>query len=330
MRKLFADVKLLNDFSISTNVFLHEILEKASALSNKFQQASPTVIVLFVTHEMGRQHIDVRGENCNLNFGTARVSGAFSVFRDNLCLMFFGDWHRGSLEWTSDPVYLFSICAARFPYLSSVFLFECAALSLIEMHLLNELLSTLKLALLSETFQEPERKNPSVEISIEIQEMSLDSALTLSEEGRPDADADHPIHRLVANTNLREIDAVLRGDFPLRETQVRCRISQLATPSVTANDDAAYGVGPAEQPMCAVYSPLQKMLPDLTAAHNFLVNIYGFQRRNGEFELPAEFQQFFDTAFTISAEMMIVPLYHLAHAASLNNITDVEFAGRQA
>ena len=54
MRKLFADLELLNDFSISANVFLDKVLEKASALSNELQKASPTVIVFFVTHEVGR------------------------------------------------------------------------------------------------------------------------------------------------------------------------------------------------------------------------------------------------------------------------------------
>lgn len=149
IRKLFADLKLLNDFSISANVVFHKVLEKASPLSNEFQQASPTVIVFSVTHEVGRQHIDVRGENCDLDFGTARICGAFPVFGDNLCLLLFSDWHRDSLELTNDTVCLFSVCAARFPYLRSVFLFECAALLLIEMHLLNQLLSTFKLALLS-------------------------------------------------------------------------------------------------------------------------------------------------------------------------------------
>jgi len=105
MRKLFADVKLLNDFSISTDVFLHEVLEEASALSNEFQQASPTVIVFLVTHEVGRQHIDVRGENCDLDFRTARVSGALPVLGDNLRLLLFSDWHRDSLEWTNDTVF---------------------------------------------------------------------------------------------------------------------------------------------------------------------------------------------------------------------------------
>jgi len=227
---------------------------------------------------------------------------------------------------TNDTVCLFSICAARFPYLRSVFLFQCAALLLIDVHLLNQLLSTFELALFSETLQEPERKSLPIEISIEVQKICLDSPLPLCEEGRPDADAHHAIDRIGADVNLREIDPVLRDDLAVREIQVRCRISQLATPSITADDDAAYGVRPAEQSMCTVYSPLQKMLSDLTAADYFFIDIHRFQCCNGEFELPAEFQQFFHTAFTVSAEMMIVPFYYFTHAASLNDIAEVEFA----
>ena len=97
-RKLFADVKLLNDLSISTNVFFHKIFEKASPLSNELQKAHTTVMVLLMPLEVRRQHIDMGGEYGDLNLGVAGVCFALPVLLDELCLLLFADWHCDSLS----------------------------------------------------------------------------------------------------------------------------------------------------------------------------------------------------------------------------------------
>lgn len=51
-RNLFADVKLLNDLAISVNVFLHQIVQQATSLSNNLEKAQATVVVLLVCIKM--------------------------------------------------------------------------------------------------------------------------------------------------------------------------------------------------------------------------------------------------------------------------------------
>ncbi len=97
-RKLFADVKLLNDLSISTNIFLHKVFEKASPLSYEFQQANATVVVLLMSLEVRRQYVDVGSEDCYLNLRVPGVRGTLPVLLDDLCLLFFVDWHCDSLK----------------------------------------------------------------------------------------------------------------------------------------------------------------------------------------------------------------------------------------
>ncbi len=97
-RKLFADVKLLNDLSISTNIFLREILKKASPLSDKLQEAETTVVVFFVAREVRRKHVNVGCEDCNLDLRASGVSVTFPVLFDDLRLLFLGNWHCDSLK----------------------------------------------------------------------------------------------------------------------------------------------------------------------------------------------------------------------------------------
>lgn len=90
-RKLFADFKLLDDLSISIDVFFREILEQPSALPHQLQQPRTAMMILFVALEVRRQHVDVRGQYSNLDLGVPGICGALSKLLDELRLLFLGN-----------------------------------------------------------------------------------------------------------------------------------------------------------------------------------------------------------------------------------------------
>jgi hypothetical protein len=97
VRKLFADLKFLDDLAISINILLCEIVKEASALADQFQEAEATMVILLVTLKVRRQHVDVGCKDGNLHFRAARICATLPVLLDDLRLLFFANRHCDSL-----------------------------------------------------------------------------------------------------------------------------------------------------------------------------------------------------------------------------------------
>jgi hypothetical protein len=97
-RKLFADVKFLDDLAISINVFFREILEKASPFSHKLQQAKTAMMVFLVPLQVRGQHVDMGCQDGNLNFRASGVRVTLPELLDDFRLLFFADRHCNSLK----------------------------------------------------------------------------------------------------------------------------------------------------------------------------------------------------------------------------------------
>jgi len=88
---LLADTEFRNDSTITLNVLLGEIVEKAAAMSDHLKKSKAAVIILLVNLKVLSQLRDTCGEDCNLNLGRARVSRVGAIFVDNDGFLVFGN-----------------------------------------------------------------------------------------------------------------------------------------------------------------------------------------------------------------------------------------------
>jgi len=87
-KNLFSYAELIDYSTVTVDVLLLEISEKASSLTNHFEKTSAAVVVVVVELEMLVEMVDSCRENGNLNLGRACVAFVHSVFCDNLLFLF--------------------------------------------------------------------------------------------------------------------------------------------------------------------------------------------------------------------------------------------------
>jgi hypothetical protein len=74
---LFPDTKFLDQFPVSFNIFLHYIIEKATALADQAEQSETRGMVFLVRLEVVGQPVDALGKKRDLCF---RRTGIFRGF----------------------------------------------------------------------------------------------------------------------------------------------------------------------------------------------------------------------------------------------------------
>ena len=84
---LLSDAELFNDSSVSVDVYLHEIVEKISSVTNHLKEAATAVVVLVVALEVLCEIVDSVSENRDLYLGRTCVALMCSVLFNN-CLLF--------------------------------------------------------------------------------------------------------------------------------------------------------------------------------------------------------------------------------------------------
>ena len=66
--ELFPQAQSFHDASVPFDVFLHQVVQQATALTNHFQQAATGMMVLFVGFQVFGQIADPFGQDGNLYF----------------------------------------------------------------------------------------------------------------------------------------------------------------------------------------------------------------------------------------------------------------------
>ena len=87
MQLLLSKTKLLNDSSVSFDVYLLEVVEKVSSVTYHLEEAATAVVVLVVALEVLGEVRNSVSKNCDLNLGRSGVTLVGSVLFNN-CLLF--------------------------------------------------------------------------------------------------------------------------------------------------------------------------------------------------------------------------------------------------
>lgn len=86
-RELLADAQLLDDGLVTLGVVLLQIVQQATSLANHHEKTAAGRMVLLVRAEMIGQLSNTFAQNCNLNFGAARVIRVGGVLRNDVGLL---------------------------------------------------------------------------------------------------------------------------------------------------------------------------------------------------------------------------------------------------
>ena len=92
MQVLFSESELADDRTVTLDVYLLQIVEQASSLTDHLLKTAAAVEVLFVGFQVRGQVVDTGSQNGDLNFGRACVSFMGSVLFDEAELFFFLHW----------------------------------------------------------------------------------------------------------------------------------------------------------------------------------------------------------------------------------------------
>ena len=84
---LLSETKLLNDSSVSLDVYLLEVVEEVSSVTYHLEEAATAVVVLVVALEVLGEVRNSVSKNCDLNLGRSGVTLVGSVLFNN-CLLF--------------------------------------------------------------------------------------------------------------------------------------------------------------------------------------------------------------------------------------------------
>ena len=87
--KLLTDTESCDNGTISLDVNLLEVAEKASSLTDHHQKAASAVVILLVNLEVLGEVVDPSGEQGDLNLGRTGVAFVGGVFRHDSLLFFF-------------------------------------------------------------------------------------------------------------------------------------------------------------------------------------------------------------------------------------------------
>ena len=73
MLQLFSDTEFVDDSTVTVDVFLLEVAEKVSSLTNHFEKTATAMVVLGVLFKVLCELCDSLCENSDLNFGRTCV-----------------------------------------------------------------------------------------------------------------------------------------------------------------------------------------------------------------------------------------------------------------
>lgn len=88
MCSLLSDVELLDDGTVSFDIYLLKITEEVSSVTNHFKETATAVVVVVVVLEMLLETVDSVCKNSDLNLGRSCVTLVNSVFGDYSLLFF--------------------------------------------------------------------------------------------------------------------------------------------------------------------------------------------------------------------------------------------------
>lgn len=88
MCSLLSDVELLDDGTVSLDIYLLKITEEVSSVTNHFKKTATAVMVVVVVLEMLLKAIDPVSKDSDLNLGRACVTLVDSVLSDYSLLFF--------------------------------------------------------------------------------------------------------------------------------------------------------------------------------------------------------------------------------------------------
>ena len=87
IRKLFSQSELVYDCTVALDVYLLQVVEQVSSVTDHLLQTAAAVEVLLVSLEVYGQVVDAGGQNSDLNLGRTCVSFVGSVLF-NQCELF--------------------------------------------------------------------------------------------------------------------------------------------------------------------------------------------------------------------------------------------------
>ena len=87
MQLLLSQTELFNDSSVSFDIYLLEVVEKVSSVTDHLEEAATAVVVLVVVLKVLSEVRDSVSKNCDLNLGRACVAFVDGVLFNN-CLLF--------------------------------------------------------------------------------------------------------------------------------------------------------------------------------------------------------------------------------------------------
>ncbi len=90
---LLAEFQVCDDLTIAVNVFLLEVIEQAATFSNKLEQPTTGVVVLFVGLEVLGEVGDALGNESDLNLRGARIRFMSTERGNNPVLEFLRECH---------------------------------------------------------------------------------------------------------------------------------------------------------------------------------------------------------------------------------------------
>ena len=87
LQLLLSQAELFNDSSVSFDIYLLEVVEKISSVTNHLEETTAAVIVLVVALEVLGKVRNSVSKNCDLNLGRSCVTLVDGVLFNN-CLLF--------------------------------------------------------------------------------------------------------------------------------------------------------------------------------------------------------------------------------------------------
>ena len=89
IRKLFSQSELVYDCTVALDVYLLQVVEQVSSVTDHLLQTAAAVEVLLVSLEVHGQVVDTGGQDCDLNLRRTGISFVGSVLLDQGKLFIF-------------------------------------------------------------------------------------------------------------------------------------------------------------------------------------------------------------------------------------------------
>jgi len=104
-RELSAQAEALDDFAVTLDVLVADVIEKRAALIDQFDQTAAGVMILLVLMEVASEVFDSRAKQRDLNLWRTRITAGELMFGNNLLFLFCAQGHVYSfsvnVDWRS-------------------------------------------------------------------------------------------------------------------------------------------------------------------------------------------------------------------------------------